>query len=335
MNNLDRSQIYQCKIDIQNQNESHTQILKMIPYDSRVLDVGCACGDLGYYLKKNMACRVWGIEYNTKSLEIALTSKSYENIVLADLNTFEPLNEYKNSCHNFDYIVFGDVLEHLVDIEKIIEKFKKVLTPNGSIIISLPNVSHGSIKAQILSNKFDYMNYGVLDRTHLRFFTWVSIVELLGRLKLQLKEATRTIFDLPGLHPYRIQELIPSNVFEFIAADNHSYVYQYILKVQPSEKCSQELNAQNTDMITTFTTNELELISDFQKNLNLRHDKHYNSPITIQPFSLSHGLKSFLKKKIPHSTWNGLRTYRNRLLRGYNETTLFLRKLMTGDRRKP
>ena len=72
---------YRKKIVPTDTNTSHVQIVDKIPSGSRVLDVGCACGDLGVFLKEHKQCSIWGIEYDPKSLKVALDTGAYEQVV--------------------------------------------------------------------------------------------------------------------------------------------------------------------------------------------------------------------------------------------------------------
>ncbi|MEW6557416.1 MAG: bifunctional glycosyltransferase family 2 protein/class I SAM-dependent methyltransferase [Elusimicrobiota bacterium] len=155
---------------------THGQIIGLIDKNSVVLDVGCSTGFLGRYLIENKNCKMYGIEIDEESAKIA--QSFYHKIVILDVeksDVFEQLNE------KFDFIVFGDVLEHLKDPEHILIKAREKLNPNGSIIISIPNIANWRVRWNLLFGKFEYQESGILDKNHLRFFTLHSIKKMFDK----------------------------------------------------------------------------------------------------------------------------------------------------------
>jgi O-antigen biosynthesis protein len=131
----------------------------------KVLEIGCACGASLLRIKnKYKRAKLYGIELNKNSAKIAsgFADVRSENIENAELS-------YKAGF--FDYIIFADVLEHLYDPGKVLCKMKKYLKEGGCILASIPNVMHYSVMAGLLSGSFTYADAGILDKTHLRFFT--------------------------------------------------------------------------------------------------------------------------------------------------------------------
>jgi len=143
----------------------HTQILNSIRNQSKVLDIGCAEG----YLSKKIAlkgCEVVGIELDT---EAALKAEKYcKEVIIGNIESIKLNEKYLNY---FDYIILADVLEHLQDPLKILNKFNRYLKDDGYIIISVPNIANWRIRFKLLMGNFDYKKFGILDEEHLRFFT--------------------------------------------------------------------------------------------------------------------------------------------------------------------
>ncbi|MFA6438543.1 MAG: class I SAM-dependent methyltransferase [Bacteriovoracaceae bacterium] len=148
------------------------EILALVPNTARtVLDVGCAAGNLGRSIKaKNPSVILTGIE-----LQQGITQSGiYEQVHIGDVEKIIPdmsLNEQR-----FDCIICTDVLEHLNDVWKVLEAASNMLMPDGIIIASLPNIRHISIMKQlVLHGMWEYEKEGIMDKTHLRFFTERSV----------------------------------------------------------------------------------------------------------------------------------------------------------------
>ena len=146
---------------------------------NRILDVGCGAGSFGAYLKQNnFASEVIGIEINRNAVKEALSKLDY--VYCLDLNRTKVAQLLSpSSIEPFDYIVCADVLEHLVDPWQVLYDLSAYLALDGKIIVSIPNVRHWTVWLPlILNGKWDYQDAGIMDRTHLRFFTKSTILDL-------------------------------------------------------------------------------------------------------------------------------------------------------------
>lgn len=156
-------------------------IMKFAPKNKLVLDVGCGTGALGRELKKN-GNAVYGIEISDKSIEISRSC--LDKVFKIDLESEQILPFKENE---FDVIIFGDVLEHLRDPLSVLKSFKKYLKKSGRMIISLPNIANWAIRLQLLSGKFEYTSEGILDDTHVRFFTLKTAKDLIRGAGLRIE----------------------------------------------------------------------------------------------------------------------------------------------------
>lgn len=148
-------------------------MIKLIGKNKKVLEVGCATGYISKRLKEN-DCTVAGIEIDRESAKVA---KQYcENIIVGDV---ENLSELPYPEKYFDVLLFGDVLEHLKDPLFVLKKLKSWCKDDGYIICSIPNVAHIYVRLKLLFGKWDYEDIGLLDRTHLRFFTTGSAKKII------------------------------------------------------------------------------------------------------------------------------------------------------------
>ena len=108
-------------------------------------------------------------------------------MIVADLDTVPPKLDGQ-----FDLIVYGDILEHLKRPEKVLSELNRYLRPTGKIIVSVPNFVHLFVRLNILIGRFEYMERGILDRTHLRFFTLKTFRKFLANAGLSVEELAVT-----------------------------------------------------------------------------------------------------------------------------------------------
>lgn len=140
----------------------------------RVLEVGCACGGILLKLKHVFKdVDLYGIELNENA---AKSAQLFAQVIVGDLEKIEL--GYPELF--FDYIIMADVLEHMTDPWQVLRKVHKYLRPDGKIIASIPNVMHFSVIRDMLNGFWNYQDAGILDRTHLRFFTLHEISKLFG-----------------------------------------------------------------------------------------------------------------------------------------------------------
>jgi hypothetical protein len=130
-----------------------------------------------------------------------------------------------------DAIVFGDVLEHLVAPEKALRAVLPVLAPSGVVVASIPNVAHGSVRLRLLDGDFSYTEVGLLDRTHVRFFTADSVRDLFESVGLAIVELRRTTIDplLAPEHPLD-EAKVPADILAGLRDDLEAQTYQFVVK---------------------------------------------------------------------------------------------------------
>lgn len=153
-------------------------ILSVIDYRKpgiKVLEIGCACGATLLEIKThNPSVEVYGIEICESAAAIA---KNFANVLADD---FEKL-ERDDFAEKFDYIVMGDVLEHLLNTDAALQKVRNWLKPGGHFVVCVPNVANISIVMSLLSGCWEYVESGILDKTHIRFFTKKSLQQYLQK----------------------------------------------------------------------------------------------------------------------------------------------------------
>jgi methionine biosynthesis protein MetW len=175
---------------------THALQFRMIPDGARVLDVGCHTGILGEALRIRKQCIVTGIDNDASALEAA--EQRLNSTALVDLEEPGWANKLNESGKtDFDILLFGDVIEHTRDPLTILKEARMLLAPNGQAIISLPNIANLRIRLGLLRGKFDYADSGILDKTHIRFFTLKSARELVRQAGFRITSETYSGYSMP------------------------------------------------------------------------------------------------------------------------------------------
>lgn len=167
-----------------------TDLLKFIKGNQNtVLDIGCATGVNGHYLKNSkLAKRVVGLELDEEMA--AEAGKVIDKVVVGNIEDDEIFKKIENEV--FDFILIGDVLEHLYDPWNILLKISALLSDKGKIIISVPNIQHIELFINIyFKGEWPYNNRGIFDKTHLRWFTYKNILKLEQRSNIKIVKIER------------------------------------------------------------------------------------------------------------------------------------------------
>jgi SAM-dependent methyltransferase len=162
------------------QNEGLIDLIEQIPpTEKRVLDVGCGAGDNAKLLGK-LKHELHGVTLSQS--EAALAKPHFHSVVVADVETWAIPFEKEY----FDAILFSHVVEHLVDPQATLVRLKQVLRTGGHLYLAAPNVLFWRQRFEFLMGKFEYLDEGILDRTHLRFFTHKSLGVLIEKAGFQI-----------------------------------------------------------------------------------------------------------------------------------------------------
>jgi cyclopropane fatty-acyl-phospholipid synthase-like methyltransferase len=149
-------------------DDAHSLLMRLVPPNSRVLELGCATGYLSGYMEAALGCRVTGLEFDAPSADIARTRAS--EVYTADLDAPNAL-EAARAGAPYDVLFAAAVLEHLRDAPGLLRRVRPLLTDETRVIVSLPNIAHWAVRLALLRGRFDYADYGIMDRTHLHFYT--------------------------------------------------------------------------------------------------------------------------------------------------------------------
>jgi len=218
---------YTAEIDLRNPNDSHAFAVASVPARSDVLDIGGADGSVARVLRST-GCRIWTVEQDPKTAKLA--ADWCEQVVVGDV---EELDLEVALGHTFDVILFLDVLEHLREPLVVLRKSLSLLTETGYVVISLPNIAHAAVRAQLLGGRFAYTDVGLLDRTHLRFFDPVSVREFIRDAGLVVLDEDRVVFPLDATEiPVDVEALDPQTLRRLLESPG-SETYQFLFIAAP------------------------------------------------------------------------------------------------------
>lgn len=172
---------YDVDLDLVNKN-SLKLINDRISDNSLILEFGPANGRLTKHLKEIRNCKVDIIEINPVSGKDAAkyARKALIGPEDGDIESFKWLEALKNE--KYDYVLFADVLEHLRSPEEVLDKCRILLKETGAILFSVPNIANNNIILNLLKDEFNYTPTGLLDDTHIHFFSYNSLNKLMNKL---------------------------------------------------------------------------------------------------------------------------------------------------------
>jgi methionine biosynthesis protein MetW len=157
----------------------------LVPRGARVLDVGCGTGALSVVLRDVSGAEVTGIEPD--AARAALARERGLDVITGVLT-----GELHRTLGTFDAVIYADVLEHLPDPLSELKTAAPFVKPNGVVIVSVPNIAHWSVRLDLLRGRFRYTPYGILDATHLRFFTEETVLQVMAQAGLDVASVQHT-----------------------------------------------------------------------------------------------------------------------------------------------
>lgn len=222
-------------------NNASARVARLVGKGKSVLEVGCASGSQSKFLKEVLGCVVTGIEIDPEAAEDA---KQYcDRVIVGDIESMS-LEESIGS-QSFDVVIFVDVLEHLRDPAEALRKVKPYIAVEGYLLASIPNIVHASVIFEMIRGNFDYRDIGLLDDTHIKFFTKKSILQNFEAAGYIVADLNRVIYSPSETEfstaPASAEERA---ILEYILANNpESKTYQFIIKAFKSSNERQPLGA--------------------------------------------------------------------------------------------
>lgn len=225
---------YDWSVNLGDANNTITMQYHAVPPGSLVLDVGCATGFLGAALADHKGCTYVGLELDED--QAAAGRERGLDVLTGDItDPGDQARVVEHAGRRFDAIVLGDVLEHLNDPFTTLQTLVDTcLDRAGIIITSIPNVTHGSLRLDLLRGRFTYTRTGLLDVTHVQLFTRERVGELYDRAGLQMTSDQRSYFPVFGTEGRVQQGELPADIEQFVMRDPESFTYQFITTGRPA-----------------------------------------------------------------------------------------------------
>ena len=281
-------------IDLGNKNDSHAIIVNAAKGAKKVLDVGCGAGYIGTKLKALGTKNVDGIEIDAEAKKQAL--KTYDMVEGFSLDASSGSKKYADfvqSNRKYDCIIFADILEHLVDPGKTLADFSRLLSKNGKIIVSIPNIGNIDVIIGLIDQRFNYTKTGTLDSTHLRFWTENSFYDFLENINemFGLNLQANLI-----AHTYARNEAIDDGLLARIVG-NDVNIFQNIFEIQKIDNPRQpRKRTHNYQKLSSYITNLEKAKAELTMQLQER-EKELNDLKNSKSWKITAPLRMIGRKK--------------------------------------
>ncbi|MBI5870205.1 MAG: class I SAM-dependent methyltransferase [Actinobacteria bacterium] len=226
--------VYQRQIDIDS-GDSLALIARKITRGSRVLELGAATGYFSRFLKEELGCTVDGIELD--AVMAAEAAPFCGKLVVGDLGKERLLDHFKQGA--YDFIICADVLEHLYSPEAVLEQLPALLASGGNdgqhgkVIVSIPNIGYAGVILDLIEGGFQYRDEGILDRTHIRFFTRGSFEGILSTVGYEVESVEPVRRALEESEFFGRLDQMPVPLKNYLFARPDADAYQFVFVIRP------------------------------------------------------------------------------------------------------
>lgn len=214
---------------LEQDNDSLTLLARRIAPGNVVLDLGMGTGGLGRYLVARQAVTLDGVTLSAEEAQRAGTT--YRHVHVADLDSADLCQLFAGQ--RYDRIVCADVLEHLKNPERILQQCLQLLAPEGQLLTSVPNVAYCGLLAELIQGDFRYRPEGLLDSTHLRFFTRQSLQRFFASHGWHIQNNESTTRNVLSSEFQGQFNLLPPAVARHLLALPDASTYQFISTLVP------------------------------------------------------------------------------------------------------
>jgi 2-polyprenyl-3-methyl-5-hydroxy-6-metoxy-1,4-benzoquinol methylase len=222
---------YEYTIDLDG-DTAPARVVRMVGHSKKVLEIGAGPGSITRVLQDYCNCHVTALEVDSKAIK--KLAGFCGQVHQADLNDPRWM-EHIRSEGQFDVVLAADVLEHLYDPLVVLKSMKELVREQGYIVVSLPHVGHSAVGACLLDEDFEYRDWGLLDRTHIRFFGMKNMQSLFEHAGLKIVRA-EFVIRAPEVTEFAERwGRLPETVRRVLESNPFGRVYQVVLKAVPQE----------------------------------------------------------------------------------------------------
>lgn len=220
---------YEYNIDIKDTTAAAT-VVRMVGRNKRVLELGAGPGSITRLLHGYCGCHVTAIEIDENAIK--KLSSFCENVYRCDLND-QSWNSVLSKEGKFEVVVAADVLEHLYDPRVTLRNVRDVLDNNGYVVVSLPHIAHNAVIACLLQEDWEYHDWGLLDKTHIRFFGMQNMQRLFNDSGFKIIEAEFIVIPPERTEFAGFWRHVTEELKQHLAHNRFGSVYQVVVKAQP------------------------------------------------------------------------------------------------------
>lgn len=231
---------YDFELDTESSN-SLSIIIRQLKENTTVLEFGPANGRLTRYMKEKLNCQVYLAELDEEAGKEAL--EYGVDLVVGDIENYQWVEKYNGI--RFDHIIFADVLEHLRNPLKVLVTAKEFLKEDGTILLSVPNLSHNSVLIDLMNDKFEYNPIGLLDDTHIHFFTKTSLDKIISDAGLFVKKEMATYAKVGTIEIKNSVNDVECIKPAYWNRRTNGQVYQYVYEITKKSTDTEKLIDEN------------------------------------------------------------------------------------------
>lgn len=220
-------------------NTAAAKVIRMVGMHKRTLEIGAGPGSITRWLKDPGKCRITAIEIDEAAIE--KLKEFCERVYKCDLNTTSWASLVSEQG-KFQVIVAADVLEHLYDPWATLSTMRSILTEDGYIVVSLPHIGHNAVIGCLLDGDFEYQEWGLLDRTHIRFFSIRNIQKLFEQSGLKIVEAEFVVRPPDQTEFARQWRKLSPELRRELEKNKFGTAYQVVVKAVPTSAQGRALN---------------------------------------------------------------------------------------------
>lgn len=256
--NDDSRHNYEYEVDLDG-DSAPSRVIRMVGNDKDVLEIGAGPGSITRHLKTTGNCKVVALEIDKDAIK--RLEQYCEKVYQADLN--DPVWPSLLEGKKFDVVVAADVLEHVYDPWWTLKAMKELLKEGGDIVLSLPHVGHSAVVACLLDEDFEYRDWGLLDRTHIRFFGLKNIQALINTAGLNIKEVQYVLVAPEDSEFSAKWKKLPANVKKTLSLFKHGNIYQIVVKVVPDVQMTEKIDLMKLpiDECRSMSANGLKVLA--------------------------------------------------------------------------